>query len=459
MSSSTASMSTSSLTHSAYKQAANSSKGTSTFCVFPHDIMKRRFKPFSWLLAVIGLGGSLTTRPTLARGSTDKLLSYYNSPLADQGLSYVRSASPDESSTHTTHTSEPSSSSSDYSSDSDASNPSARAPSSETSSTNTRRSSILSKGGSDRRRVAVIQMDTLDEAVPKSLLPKTQDKNSTRSRRELQESLADLAFVAPPDAYHRAYTTLSPPSTVPVTGDLVHKVPDITLADKKFHSRSVSEIVPNKNPSVKDVGGVAGTQTHAPAGEKLFQEQGDNANNKIRPPIFKLPTHSRSPSSPTQSTAFDLAEHARQQLLPLHYTPLMSITSLNQRIITPEIGQSKEIHVPVAAPVIVTLTTSDTLRPESAASSRQNTPSPLTAMQAATQAPYLPDTTSPYLHYQPGIYSITRLPALSDVPFRATLNCRSVTPSAKGHLRDRRARAASTTATSTKFAATCERRC
>jgi hypothetical protein len=77
-----------------------------------------------------------------------------------------------------------SASSSEYSYDSDAK-----------SETSTRRETTPSKGGADRRRVAIMQMPSL------------------RSRRGHKSDLSGLALVAPPDVAPTNYTQLTPPPT------------------------------------------------------------------------------------------------------------------------------------------------------------------------------------------------------------------------------------------------------
>lgn len=83
-----------------------------------------------------------------------------------------------------------SASSSEYSYDSDAQ-----------SETSTRRETIPSKGGADRRRVAIMQMPSL------------------RSRRGHKSDLSGLALVAPPDAAPTNYAQLTPPPTANILSD------------------------------------------------------------------------------------------------------------------------------------------------------------------------------------------------------------------------------------------------
>lgn len=98
---------------------------------------------------------------------------------------------------HSDHERKLSTSSSDYSYDSDAK-----------SEASTRRGTTPSKGGADRRRVAIVQMP------------------SFRSRR----GQTPLALVAPPDAAPTNYTHLTPPPTANIPSD----------QDTTLHQRDIS---------------------------------------------------------------------------------------------------------------------------------------------------------------------------------------------------------------------------
>ena len=102
------------------------------------------------------------------------------------GPSFTRAASP---------------SSSEYSCDSDA----APQPRSTVKTLkHARRSSTLSDTGTDRRRLAIVQMETVAEGQPKAV--------SERGHKP-ETNFAGLAIVAPPDASPTAYTHLSPPTS------------------------------------------------------------------------------------------------------------------------------------------------------------------------------------------------------------------------------------------------------
>ena len=177
------------------------------------------------------------------------------------------------------------SSSSDFSYDSDA-----RDPGSETS---TRRVTTPSKGGADRRRVAIMQMP-----------------NTIRSRRGHKSDLTGLALVAPPDVAPTTYTHLSPP---PLTAN------------------------PQSSPILNL----------------------DHENTSLTKDFPE------SPPSP---------DHTRD-LTTLHTSHLPSTPLPMFSPITPKIGQGKEIHIPVAGPVVVNLGS----RPKHSSlstSSRTNSPLP-----------------------------------------------------------------------------------
>lgn len=182
---------------------------------------------------------------------------------------------PDQQRKHST-------SSSDYSYDSDA----------KSEASTTRRGTTPSKGGADRRRVAIVQMP------------------SFRPRR----GQTGLALVAPPDAAPTNYTHLPTPSD----------------QETNLHQRHISST----------------TKTH-----------NDDQSSSRR---------SQSPS---------------KRLTPnIPLTPLSLFSP-----VTPDIGQAKEIYIPVAGPIVLNL--------DSHPSSRTNSPDPST----------LGTPMSSFLHYQPGI--------------------------------------------------------
>lgn len=198
-----------------------------------------------------------------------------------------------------------STSSSDYSYDSDP-----RDPPSETS---TRRATTPSKGGADRRRVAIMQMPSI------------------RSRRGHKSDLTGLALVAPPDAAPTAYTHLSPP---PFTAECTPQ----TATTEKYSS---SDSIPNLDQESKE------NQISSPSPHSRSQS----------------PSHLQSPTDHVKgSTSLRNSHH------PLTHSPMFSP-------VTPEIGQGKDIHAPVVGPIVFNLGSRSTKAPSSP-SSRTNSPFP-----------------------------------------------------------------------------------
>ena len=163
-----------------------------------------------------------TLRPVFTRQESVNILSYYQSPLADQGISYAQqqqhqpSDAPAQRPPLRQRTlSGGSSSSSNYSAASDTEARSASSPASSRP-----RSSIPSDGGSDRRRVAIVELDQpQDHRKTRSSESGADDvvaeSPGLRSRRGFRNDPHGLALVAPPDASPRAYSMQAPPSSAP----------------------------------------------------------------------------------------------------------------------------------------------------------------------------------------------------------------------------------------------------
>ncbi|KAF8165039.1 hypothetical protein B0H34DRAFT_793474 [Crassisporium funariophilum] len=366
-------------------------------------------------------GDGNTTRPKTARENSDHLLSYYESSLANEGRSYARSTSPEKPAASTAHhhsrkISTTSTSSSDYSYDSETTD--ARDAGSEASNGATRRSGTPSKGGADRRRVAIVQ---LDEDKHQTYSDVGSTTSSIRSRRGHKSNLSGLALVAPPDAAPRTYTHLTPPSTAPITGDNMNHS-SLTVQQDKGHHRSASELSTLKKVPSRDIA-YQSAQT-----AKLNQNTIKDNNNPGAPRsrfTYASTTRSRSPS-PTHSANSDRPEYARGLLSPPDSAyPSRSAIAMYSPMITPEIGESKEIHIPVVGPVVVSL---DSRQARKAASTASRTESPVshaTASLVSTSSPYAPSAASTYLNYQPGVHSTAGpLPP----PPRATFTIDSHTP-------------------------------
>jgi hypothetical protein len=209
-----------------------------------------------------------------------------------------------------------STSSSDYSYDSEESS--------------TRRETTPSKGGADRRRVAIMQMPSL------------------RSRRGHKSDLSGIALVAPPDAAPTNYTQLTPPPT----------------ANRPYDNQDT--VTPNSHQ--RDISTTTSKDTH--------DHDQDSSRFRATPRSW-----SRSPSRGLTTSRISLSPS------PM-YSPL-----------TPDIGQGKDIHIPVAGPIIVNLD-SHLRKVPSSISSRTDTPPPDTGLLRTPTS----STASSYLHYQPGTF-------------------------------------------------------
>ncbi|KAJ6539081.1 hypothetical protein B0H19DRAFT_341987 [Mycena capillaripes] len=339
--------------------------------------------------------GTSTARPKLARENTDLLASYYQSPLADQGINY----SPRRPK-HRRSTSGDSTSSSDYSSQSASTSDHSIQ---EELKPATRRASVPSEGGADRRRLAIVQMDPVGEADSPS------SSSAVRSRRGLETRLEGLALVAPPDTaqnFHEYLPTSAPPTAHPRTM--------LRHFEDKGHNRSASEANPSspRSKPSRDVG-IVGTASSSSAPlespKKLPRLQ--TASESLLPPVFQEPHSSRASTPNTTATPAD-----SRSLSP--FAAKRRSTDLS--VHTPEIGQAKEIHVPVASPVVVDLGPDASLRVGNSSFDRRSP-----ALKVVEPRPASPLPLSSYLHYQPGLHATAGpLPP----PPRATFSIDQSTP-------------------------------
>ncbi|KAI0751305.1 hypothetical protein C8Q80DRAFT_566041 [Daedaleopsis nitida] len=428
-------------------------------------------------------------RPNLVRRETDQILSYYHSELAGRHTEYDSYASaasdsyepPSQLSTTTSpyelphprpHIRQDSSlsSASDYSSHYSESDDCVRVATPENSSStsefetstprtsapvitakqatsghtygdevrHSRRPSVPTEGGADRRRVAIVEMDPPTTApLPtarksskgfdgkSTFEPSSSDPASAQmlcgtlfSRRGVH--LGGLALVAPPDASPKTYTNLTPPSTAPVSTCSAHAPPS---AFAPSHTRSASEAV---NPfgsrsrlhhkSSRDIG-IVGLSSASTASESLGPASPTSDEypqcEGLGVPIFQTPAKSRSPSpgvttpelSDTSSAGAFCSPHQR-----LLSTPIFGMEA---GIITPAIGEGKDIHQPVVGPVIVGLSPELLHGAASLGGARASAPARASpSLQSPTSSsppnhtsfPSFPSP-SPYLHYHPSIHA------------------------------------------------------
>lgn len=301
-------------------------------------------------------------RPPVKREKTEDLLSYYESSIPNDSVHpYARPPSPLRPNTHHHHhhqrsLSSGSTSSSDYSDNTDTDNDT-RDGGSETSSSATKRLNAPSKGSGDRRRVAIVEMDTVEEAFPKTGTLDTHPTRpgSIRQRRGYRSNLAGLALVAPPDAAVRTYTRLTPPSTAP----LASASPNQTAAHQydRSHHRSTSELTPSGSKPFlpRDASATNGQGGFDPNKSNFAcrypsKDQGKTVSyNGAVPVPASLSSSTRSP------TRSDPPQPEHGLLSPRNGPPSAAMCDPSPLIFTPEIGQAKEIHIPVAGPIVVDL--------------------------------------------------------------------------------------------------------
>lgn len=292
-----------------------------------------------------------------------------------------------------------------------------------------RRTSIPSQGGTDRRRLAIVEMD-----APRPSVQDRTEKSTEHGVRpsvsgggppsnlpsRLEAHLAGLALVAPPDASPQTYSALTPPRT-PVS-EPQHPIP-VRHSLSRIHARSSSDAfgaspksighVPRK--SSREVA-IVGT-TGLPGSASVLQRPSNAspATDSLRPPLFQIP-QSRSPS-PGLSDLSDSGcstnrGRQRKDALVPGVSPVKEVKEFLTPVRTPSIGESKHISDRVAGPVIINLFpqppspspafSSPLSSAQDLMSPSTNFSSPLTPSTASTS----PDTTSfPYLHYQPGLHA------------------------------------------------------
>lgn len=287
----------------------------------------------------------------------------------------------------------------------------------------TRRSSIPSEGGADRRRMAIVDMGTDDRGRPCGGTGENPSNNTTttgsssssnlRSRRGIEAQLGGLALVAPPDASPRSYTNFTPPLTAPIQPPSMQLQSSIAPS----HVRSMSEAVgsPGRNTDTGHVRkssrevAVIGT-TESPTNPSDVQTTSSPVTEALKPPIFQIP-QSRSPSPGTPETSdsgSSTAPRSRRRKDAL-FPGISPIKELKETlspaaspgpaaVVTPRIGESKNISDRVAGPVIINIF------PDSPSPVSLAKPSTRLSSKTDMTSPLLPVTT-PYLFYQPGLHA------------------------------------------------------
>lgn len=346
---------------------------------------------------------------SIARHETDAILPSYRSTDTVSNVSAVPASRHSSITSTSTHSSQ-------YSVDSSAENSTSNRLAMEPSLASPpavnarRRSSIPTQGGADRRRLAIVQMNTLDSSLehePKKQQPgpiRTSDPGG--SRPDSLHSRKGLALVAPPDASPQSYLTGRP-------------VPSL-----REHARSSSEAV---KPSSKVIGhvprkssrevAIVGTAPAFPDGAASELQQWSKFSHldALKPPLFQMPqSRSPSPGNSEISDSSNSAYHARQRkdALAPGVSPIKELKEGTTPVVTPDIGQSKHISSRVAGPIVINLypeSPSPSPRPPSQQSTSQQStaPSPIFSDPWTPSTAHTSPTTemSPYLYYQPGLHA------------------------------------------------------
>ncbi|TBU42134.1 hypothetical protein BD309DRAFT_1081608 [Dichomitus squalens] len=308
-----------------------------------------------------------------------------------------------------------------------------------TGARHSRRISTPSEGGADRRRLAIVEMDATTSVPPMSIGRK-RSKGLDRDGKSADSSssptggsgmstgtlfsrrgvhIGGLALVAPPDASPRTYTDLTPPSTAPVSSGSAALPPPSAF---QTHTRSASEAFNAAgsrsrlhHKSSRDVG-IVGLSSASTASESLSPASPTSDEYHVytqsaglRVPIFQTPAKSRSPSP--GGTTPELSDTSSAGAIRSAHQRLLStpIFGMEDGIITPGIGEGKDIGQPVVGPVIVGLSPSMLQPPSARSASKSAATHGLPSLQSpASSSPSChssPSSSSPYLHYQPGVHS------------------------------------------------------
>lgn len=278
-----------------------------------------------------------------------------------------------------------------------------------------RRPSIPTQGGSDRRRLAIVEHDANDQnsSHGRTSNPDSSCTHTTRSGN-------GLALVAPPDASPRSYSYSALPScraSLPQDG--------LSLPSSRSHARSSSEAVKPSNRAMGHVPrkssrevAIVGTAATFPEGTAPDLRQWSKYSphlEALKPPLFQMP-QSRSPSPGTSevSDCSSSARRARQRkdAITLGVSPIKELKEGSTPVVTPNIGESKHISDRVAGPIVINLFP-ESPSPSPRSTSQQSTSQQSTPSSAIFSDPFSPSTANtspttdmlPYLHYQPGIHA------------------------------------------------------
>lgn len=274
-----------------------------------------------------------------------------------------------------------------------------------------KRSNMPSAGGADRRRLAIVQMETLQEAMTSGT---SSSESSLRSRRGISTNLAGLALVAPPDASSKTYTHLSPPNTatVRIEGEKEEKDRQEIRKYGQGHHRKEGQHTPRgsdteyKNSNLTD-NRAAYHYERAVRSPSPTKHTHLPATTTTARPIPNPYEAQRAMLSPTSARGVD-GHSALSSAFPS--------STLSTPLITPDIGAGKEIHVPVAAPVVINLSASAVQpRPPIARDTTVAIPPPVQGPVHGVTATTVfdPVKTSGFVNYKPGSSTLLRVPCLT----------------------------------------------
>ncbi|KAL4075776.1 hypothetical protein J3A83DRAFT_4157046 [Scleroderma citrinum] len=275
-----------------------------------------------------------------------------------------------------------------------------------------RRSGIPTQGGADRRRLAIVQVNTLDSSLERE--PKKQQSDSTHtsdssgSCPDSLHSRKGLALVAPPDASPRSYSQLG---GQPVPTPRAHTRASSEAV--KFSNKGIGH-VPRKPSREVAIVGTAPSFLDC-ATSDLQQWSQFSQLDALKPPLFQMPqSRSPSPGNSEISDSSGSAYHARQRkdALAPGISPIKELKEGTTPVVTPNVGQSKHISNRVAGPIVINLCPeSPSPSPRSpsqySASQRSTTPSPIFSDPWTPSTAHTSPATemSPYLYYQPGLHA------------------------------------------------------
>ncbi|KAF8491414.1 hypothetical protein JB92DRAFT_3128359 [Gautieria morchelliformis] len=311
-----------------------------------------------------------------------------------------------------------------------------------------RRTSQRSAGGADKRRLAIVELDSQPESQMSSGRDQGFDTSGSFSQPSLDFSLlarrgvdssrlGGLALVAPPDARPSSFTG-SDLSLIPVSAPATGVPPPYqetkTESFQAGHHRSMSEAQSRKKgvtkASPRDIGivGTLGslhsaspeqTENPRPECQRPSTSEGDRGSGGGAPsdaltaPVFQTP-RSRSPSP------LPLTGGPPSTNIPTSESPVAARAWPvgHEQQLTPSIGQDKELGRPVAAPVVMDLSAGQPIIGRSPNIIRSVSPNaePTTSSshtyvdrethRTSGRLPFKPNQAAlSYLHYQPGVHS------------------------------------------------------